>query len=887
MIHFFRYLKEHNLVLKMNHNNLSRNNEMSDYLRKCKRGTNIKFRLDPSRPWKQKGNWHFVYKRNGTPSLKYEKFVREGTAPLCSDIKHQGYFWDETASTPAFTQKWDPKYWKKQGRNYRFRQNRATRNLAVYEGRIKRGIWSNVIHYRWFRVKNRQTKAGPKTYRYDTKQLVGTQTSGVKLELKRKMLVGELDPQDILREFQVRIPRREYVGDIHSTLFGHTPTPTERRRLSKFTNFPKKIVPKWEEDSTCASAYVFKVDSTFHSNPNMRMEDIPMFNASFLIKDTDLSTWKDSGTMSCVPETLWHLFCENEGGKKDFRPLRTRFRGPVLTKEDIKRDLSLTKSMKDGFTSTEIKAFCERHNIRMIAVDYRRKEFLRTGYEGGEGQRNRKQRSLIYMLRNGHMYLMENENVLKSLANKNNQKVVETVIYQSGKKEEDGGWDPSKCKSINTTDLVEYYIAEYLNNGVMLPHNKVIWRKGQIVRIQDGDQRILADPFVPGTDGEGKEEEEEEEDDEEDLSNQELMMAPTRDERYGRLTESELVQSWIDKFNQGKGKKSKMHWTGQSPTSFGNALFYSLHPKHQKSCFTLAVARDFRATGGLVKKYLAVDDAEKDNLVAIDIRKCRTACSIENRLGPFKRFTVADTIESYDGGEITDGFYWVDWKNEVPWHVADMPYFSDGSILLLREKGFEFSITHQLRADPENTYHEDYLKSWAETFAKYPHFKKGINSAIGCFASTVSTKHRAVFESDLTTARMMYFQELKTIDRQIEEEEDIAEKEKLKHQKRIMSLDEGKETYIENIGLGDGWQQYRRLQDGDCDKHVYLMKSVQRTRKLENDLPIYQQILENERWRLFDLYEKVGGTLVEAKTATGRVCRRDWRVPTGGSAQHQ
>jgi len=283
----------------------------------------------------------------------------------------------------------------------------------------------------------------------------------------------------------------------------------------------------------------------------------------------------------------------------------------------------------------------------------------------------------------------------------------------------------------------------------------------------------------------------------------------------------ELVQKYIQEYNNFS--ETPIVFTNQSVLGLGRQIFCGLYPEHKKSIFNQQVFETFPVNANLVRTYN--HPKNEANLTGIDINKCRTSCLRDNVLGEYKRYTVMDSIEPY--GEkinklLLPGFYYILTTNQLP--CKGNGWYSDGFLKYLDQEVIEYTIKYQLLSS--FVYDNDYMVRFFEEIVQLDNFKFVSNGTIGSLAMRRKTSSRVYFETNFQTACAHYF--------------NFDGSKKSNSQVYITPMDNEKTLYkIE-----------------DRTNHI----------ELDSDIPIYNQILENEWVKCYELYKKMGGRLIAIKT---------------------
>jgi hypothetical protein len=244
--------------------------------------------------------------------------------------------------------------------------------------------------------------------------------------------------------------------------------------------------------------------------------------------------------------------------------------------------------------------------------------------------------------------------------------------------------------------------------------------------------------------------------------------------------------------------------------------------------------------GNIVKTYKSSVECKVQ--AHYDINKCRTDCIMNNRLGDYELFNVSCDIKPYSG-RLQKGIYYIETDDEYFFMRGNAWYSSDYLKYAKKEK-IKFNIKYELIAS--SVLNDDYFKKFViYIIEKYPnHFKHIINKMIGMLGKTHSKVKSGYIEPNFDLA-VAYFWD--------NNEEGIGFNGDVNVDKNIWKNLQGKNCNIETMYLRDGTKHYK-------------VETTQYKTLYQNNMPIYNKILENEYIRLYELKKRVGGTLIQIKT---------------------
>lgn len=288
----------------------------------------------------------------------------------------------------------------------------------------------------------------------------------------------------------------------------------------------------------------------------------------------------------------------------------------------------------------------------------------------------------------------------------------------------------------------------------------------------------------------------------------------------------------------------EIEFTNQNLTSLGIKLFYELNPEHKKSSFNPSVFSKINTFAGIVREFDCWDGEE---VIQVDIIKSRTNAFMHNELGPYPVFSICDEIELYDGKLKLGCWYWAETDNFFPMHGHD--FYSTEFLIECEGLDIPFKITHQLIA--HNWYPEDYGRTFCEKTIKASpdNYKIVNNSTVGYFGRTIDKCKKGYIETNYQLAVAKFY-----------DTPNIGSVYNLKDKiqtERIRAKHLRKDGY-DMVDIG--------TIEIDENTKQYLVQKTHADILFDNDLPIYNKILENEYLNVYKLYCKIGGKLLKVKT---------------------
>lgn len=699
----------------------------------------------------------------------------------------------------------------------------------------------------------------------------------------------------------------------------------ERQVLEKRKQLENSVTsvldaPNW---SNCRR-HTTSIVSTPIERSSVELASLRMWNASTtLLNDKFSKKFKDTGNMACVPETLHYLFCN-----PDSLEMSNKKRALKLSIDDVVSDMLLgsllssacvdppiawkkLKMLKkapskmlstdvsaeiaqlqqdtriSGFTTLDIKRFCVKHQIIMYAVDAREKVFTHHFPKSPKKQF----KALVFMVSQGHMWLYED----KAFAKKCNHQVQETatscnlIIKKQLTEESQQAKIITDDDIIMDTDDLTRTLGDYWKDTKILPQTCVI-NNSQIKSFVKADgTRIFANP------------------------------------------DAKQVKEYIEIYNAGawkrRGEEEELTFNNQSILTFGRMLFTKLYPNHKKSIMNAQVRQLMKVNAGIVEKYRNATVDDLVNLVAADINRCRVS-SMRDNDRKYIRVTAIDEYRPYDPKNthpLKTGFYIVNTENRFP--LRGNGSYSGYLLDIMHANHIKFEIIAQMVT--HSTYPADYLKPLVDELGKYPNNKLMGNGIIGSFAKTKSSKSDFVFETDFNAANHYFFN---TWEEEVYGSDKYTNLANEGKKQKIINQDGSthKETFIrtlvtetvvcpaeepepvdephipdwvldENDMMVDQAipkpkpKQLPRLLDFPKSKEpteyekavLWSIESREYTYDIESDVPLFNQILENEWLKVYYLRKKMKGELVECKTDCV-VCTKtqddfvEWSTEMGG-----
>ena len=671
-------------------------------------------------------------------------------------------------------------------------------------------------------AESRQETIRKKTkYLSNPEQLIYQFQSKDKYRLKQKFNISNLDDDAVIKN-NPKIGKFPIVIDVEDATkyLNNTNVITE---LSQGGEGSKKVVT------------ILKMTSKRIRKLNIKLEDIPLFNCSVNLPYNGFNGFKDSGIGLCVPETILHhlkstghhkktkledvinILCgegcydvdDDDGANLDILDIKR------ITEEEEENNEYGEKETFDegGFSPIQIINCLNYFKCRVRLLDFNCKEFLSSDFKI---KFNRHLHTFVGICYNGHLYYCEDPKFVKTISAKSNYEKndgngFDHEIYNKKCKKD---WeDKRELQIIQTDDLMDMYLDLFQKDNTI---RNIKTNNGKITQLTLGNSQICANK-----------------------------------ER--------------DTMKQVLGDK----FVNQTPISIGKEEFNEWFPNHKMSKFTKDTYDLLEKHGNIVEN---LNEPTQKRQAEYDINKCRTDKLMNNKLGKYEIFDVSDEWKPYDG-KIKFGLYWVK-PNEtgnLKWFKRGHSMYSGDFIKEGIKRGItSFKIEYQLLASdslPQNHF-KDFTKHIVK---KYPNFEK-INpnndekeeislfksiinmGVIGMFGKTQSKTAKGYIESDYEMAVSAFWD---NNDNQIGFIGDNN------INKKLWKVLKGNLSNIKEFDTG------KTIIDDKGNKTAiknWIVEATEYKTMYENNLPLWNKVLENEYLHLYDLQKELGGIIIKIKT---------------------
>jgi len=268
-------------------------------------------------------------------------------------------------------------------------------------------------------------------------------------------------------------------------------------------------------------------------------------------------------------------------------------------------------------------------------------------------------------------------------------------------------------------------------------------------------------------------------------------------------------------------KQLGLDFTGQNITELGYKLFQKQYPKHKQTVFNNSTLKLFEENNKCGFSYIFREPKEGETIITRDINKCYTSILRDNKY-PYPVFNICDDVKLYDGFELKCGYYWVETDNFFPLKGNGLYCYS--TLIECQKLGialkpkYQVLATHQLPAD--------YFKSFVKEALKVDCYKTLVNTTIGFLNKISTTFTQSRFTTDKNEAGYYFFNKFKPVS------------------------DNNNKLHFVN----------------EWNAELYEVETKTYNTKYENDIPIYQQIIEAGWIKIYRLSISLGGEILAVKT---------------------
>jgi hypothetical protein len=628
------------------------------------------------------------------------------------------------------------------------------------------------------------------------------------------------------------------------------------------------------------------------TNPDLKdPQVVPMVAGKLIAKGVRVARMKKMGALkldanfvgdtswdrnedTCVFDYIYHKYAGKSGFKKSL---------PADDREDAYEYLNILftndnnpNPLVKGVSVEELKRFCERFDIGMIALDKNEKliEYQKSN--------NRIHPPLIFIVSNNHFYPIEDKSKRLSVTQKNKEADKPDEDKQTWKSEdfafeEKKGKDAPDVKVIypndNEPDGNEYAI-KIINELKTLPNPQTLrvsentiesFKIGETLYITKRPEKVV------------------------------LKYCEKNNIKFqGQSVNSMLMDTWENIVNESEdddefGTKSEKILSLVNPlvhrtlstinvkyrTHYGatrdlEELFEIIPPMNvrmkyieteKKSYKNIFTGETIWETKEIVKYHRVVFPPKTKiqqalidgDAIGIDINKCYSSC-IYDPYDNWIKYSVEDTWEDYDG-VLNTGLYYVETDDLTLLHQTNI-YSNKIIELAIKEKiplVIKKQLVHKQRIlgeepIPKNHFHK-LIKTIKENTRGDRLGKLMINMICGYLGKTETIKRTAELDTDPDAIWRHYLA--------CERPEDDADFKRFFFQEEFEDTDYNR-FHKDNLIL--------KTLEGINDEKVYLYGYESKSGLNEYTLPMYLQILDWSNMRLFELGKKVGGEIIYRHT---------------------
>jgi len=587
------------------------------------------------------------------------------------------------------------------------------------------------------------------------------------------------------------------------------------------------------------------------------------------------TSW-DLNQDTCVFDYLFHKYAGKSGFKKSL-PIDDREK--AYTFLDV---LFSDNSLEEGVTIEQLKKFCDRFDIGMIALDKNENliEYVKS--------QNSNSHPLIFIICNNHFYPIEDKNKRLSVSQKNkeadkpdeekanwksddyafeNMEAKEKnykVVYPQEGEETGNTWAVNKIMELGvmpmprTLRVVENVIHSFVIDDTLYlsekPSEGILEYCGENFSGQSSNT-ILYECWKEFDAGYAIDTEVDE--------NGELVEVIEKPVSIKSVFNPDVWKTLM-----ADGVKYRTHYGATRdltdllvllPPVKGLETYEEIETETFKDIFTGELRTNHKTITKTKEIILEEPKIEIQKLletgeaISIDINKCYSAC-LKNPYDNWLRYTLEDVWEDYDG-ELKSGLYYVETDDLTLLHKTNI--YSNKIIELAMMKGICLTITKQLVHkkvyETETDIPKDYFEPLLEIIKDKTGGKTLMKELNNMISGYLGKTHNKTYTAELDEDPDAIWRHFLSCERP--EIEDDFVKYFFKE-----GLDETGYTRFtkDNLVLNTLY--------GSDEKKLYLYGYEIRSNLNENTLPLYIQILDWANMRLYELGEKMGGEIIYRHT---------------------
>jgi len=581
---------------------------------------------------------------------------------------------------------------------------------------------------------------------------------------------------------------------------------------------------------------------------------------------------------TCVFDYIFHKYAGKTGFKKslpdDDREKAYDFLELLFT------DCDNLNPLEEGVSVEQLKKFCDKFDIGMIALDKNEKliEYVKSS--------NRNNPPLIFITCNNHFYPIEDKNKRLSVSAKNKEADKPDEEKQTWKSE-DFAFEDKKGKDNPELKIVypnddepdgNTFAIKIISDLKTLPNpqslrvsentiesfkigdtmyitkrpEKVVIKYCEKNNIKYQGQSINSMLMNTWEEIDKKPDNEDEEGDDEEWGNNKIISL------VNPLVHKTLTTEKVKYRTHYGATRDLGEWFDILPPMSIRMKYVDVEKKSYKNIFTGETITETKE----ITKYHRVVFPPKTKIqqalidgdaIGIDINKCYSSC-IYDPYDNWIKYSVEDTWEDYDG-ELKTGLYYIETDDLTLLHQTNI-YSNKIIELAIKEKiplVIKKQLVHKQRIlgeepIPKNHFHK-LIKTIKENTKGDRLGKLMINMICGYLGKTETIKRTAELDTDPDAIWRHYL----SCERP-EDDEDF---------KRFFFQEDFEETeynrfHKDNLIL--------KTLEGVNGEKVYLYGYESKSGMNEYTLPMYLQILDWSNMRLYELGKKVGGEIVYRHT---------------------
>jgi hypothetical protein len=595
------------------------------------------------------------------------------------------------------------------------------------------------------------------------------------------------------------------------------------------------------------------------------------------------ASW-DRKENTCVYDYIFHKYAGKESFKKklpaDDREKTYDYLDSIFT------DQFNPNPREEGISIDQLKLFCDRFDVGMIALDKNEKLITYVKNKVSKGVKT----PIIFIISNNHFYPIDCKDKRASIVAKNREAdkpdeekrvwVSEDYVFAEKEKKEKGG-EENQIQFLYPVDKEPTgndYALKIITETNTLPNPKSVRLDGNTIsQFQIGNTIYMTEPPEKeivkyfGNDFVGQ------------TVNSVLMdtWKEIQGEDFGTgdgFVDSSPITSRVNplvhKILTDQNVKYRTHYgaTREIPELYDVLKPMSVNMKYKeiqkvpyKDIFTGETKFDIIE----IMKYRRVVFPPKNKyeqmiidgeIIGIDINKCYSSC-LQNPMDTWIKYDLEDTWEEFDGN-ISTGLYYVETDDMTLLHKTNI--YSNKIIEKAIQENIPIIIRKQLKHKKKSEFDNEIAKEYFHPFInKIKADTRGtglgklmINMITGYLGKTTKSSRTAELDTDLE-AVWRHFLACEKPEKEVEFEkyffsEEFVENNYTRFHKDNLIL----QSIIEPKMAGDKTEP----------KKIFLYGYETKKTMNEYTLPMYLQILDWSNIKLYELGKKVGGEIIYRHT---------------------